>query len=112
MNQEIPIFFSTDDNYAPYLDVAIKSLIANASKSYQYRLMILNTGLDRENVRKVMQNERDGFKIDFVDISHEVVLLFGEFKQGVVLLTSEFVGNSVLFNILFHLIAPSFPLVL
>jgi hypothetical protein len=39
-------------------------------------------------------------------------LLFGEFKQGIVLLTSEFVGNSVLFNVLFHLIAPSFPLVL
>ncbi|MBR2926342.1 MAG: glycosyltransferase family 8 protein [Clostridia bacterium] len=81
MNQEIPIFFSTDDNYAPYLDVAIKSLIANASKSYQYRLMILNTGLDRENVRKVMQNERDGFKIDFVDISHEVEAIKSRFKN-------------------------------
>ena len=38
-------------------------------------------------------------------------LLFGELKQGIVLLTSEFVGNSVLFNVLFHLIAPSFPVV-
>ena len=32
------------------------------------------------------------------------LLLFGEFKQGVVLLTSEFIGNSVLFNVLFHLL--------
>ena len=29
---EIPIFFSTDSNYLPYLEVAIRSLKANASK--------------------------------------------------------------------------------
>ena len=40
------------------------------------------------------------------------LFLFGEFKQGVILLASEFIGNSVLFNLFFHLIAPSFPLVL
>ena len=30
MRTEIPIFFSTDDHYMPYLDVAVASLIANA----------------------------------------------------------------------------------
>ena len=34
MRTEIPIFFSTDDHYMPYLDVAVASLIANASKDY------------------------------------------------------------------------------
>ena len=28
----IPIFFATDDNYIPFLAVAIKSLLDNASK--------------------------------------------------------------------------------
>ena len=32
------------------------------------------------------------------------LLLFGEFKQGVILFTSELVGNSVLFNVLFHIL--------
>ena len=32
------------------------------------------------------------------------LLLFGEFKQGIILLTSEFIGNSVLFNVLFYLL--------
>lgn len=72
MNKEIPIFFSTDDNYIPYLDVAVSSLIENASKEFNYRIIILNTGLNGENVDKIKQNERNGFKIDFVDISRDV----------------------------------------
>ena len=72
MNREIPIYFSTDDNYIPYLDVAISSLIANASKEYEYRIIVLNTGVNEENVNKIMQNEKAGFKIDFIDISEEL----------------------------------------
>lgn len=56
--QEIPIFFSTDDTYLPYLDVAIVSLIANASKQYQYRILVLNTGLSEEKIRKVKRSRR------------------------------------------------------
>ena len=81
MRKEIPIFFSTDDNYIPYLDVAIASLIENASKAYQYRIIVLNTGLDEENVQKVRQNENDGFKIDFVDISEEVKRIKSRLKN-------------------------------
>ena len=69
MNKEIPIFFSTDDNYIPYLDVAVSSLITNASKEFNYRIIILNTGLNESNIDKIKQNEREKFKIDFVDIS-------------------------------------------
>ena len=81
MNKEIPIFFSTDDNYIPYLDVAISSLIANASSGYEYRIIVLNTGLDEENVRKVKRNEKEGFIIDFVDISDEVENIKSRFKN-------------------------------
>ena len=72
MSREIPIFFSTDDNYIPFLDVAIHSLIANASKDYDYRIIVLNTGLSPDNIAKVKQSEREGFAIDFVDISENV----------------------------------------
>ena len=72
MVKEIPIFFSTDDNYIAYLDVAISSLISNASRKFNYRIIVLNTGLKEKNVLKVKRNERTGFKIDFVDISRDV----------------------------------------
>lgn len=68
---EVPIFFSSDDNYLPYLDVALRSLIANASKEYKYRIVILNVGLDKEKINKIMALQDDNFIINFVDISHE-----------------------------------------
>ncbi len=81
MNTEIPIFFSTDDNYIPYLDVAVASLIANASKEYSYRILVLNTGLDPENVSKIMQNECPGVIIEFVDISRHLENIQDHFKD-------------------------------
>ncbi len=81
MSREIPIFFSTDDNYIPYLDVAIASLIANASKNYNYRIIVLNTGLQPNNIAKVKMNERDGFVIDFIDISENVENIKSHFKN-------------------------------
>ena len=41
----IPIFFATDDNYIPFLEVALRSLIENASVEYKYKVHVLNTGL-------------------------------------------------------------------
>ena len=81
MSREIPIFFSTDDNYIPYLDVALSSLIANASKKFNYRIIVLNTGLNESNVDKIKQNERDGFKIDFADISADVEKIKAKLKN-------------------------------
>ena len=81
MSMEIPIFFSTDDNYIPYLDVAVRSLIANASKQFNYRIIILNTGLEADNIAAVKMNERDGFAIDFVDISENVETMKAHFKN-------------------------------
>ena len=79
--KEIPIFFSTDDNYTPYLDVAIASLIANASKEYSYRIVVLNTGLYQDNVDKIKMRENQRFAIDFVDISNSVEKIKSYFKN-------------------------------
>ena len=81
MVKEIPIFFSTDDNYISYLDVAICSLIANASRDFKYRIIILNTGLREENISKVKRNEKSGVKIDFVDISRDIEQIKSKFKD-------------------------------
>ncbi len=81
MSKEIPIFFSTDDNYVPFLDVAIASLITNASKEHKYRIIVLNTGLKPENISKVKLNERDGFAIDFIDISKSIESIREHFKN-------------------------------
>ena len=81
MNREIPIFFATDDNYIPYLDVAIHSLIDNASQNYQYRIIVLNTGIAPDNIATVKQNECPGFAIDFADISESIQDIQSHFKN-------------------------------
>lgn len=80
-DKHIPIFFSTDDNYIPYLDVAISSLISNASKGYKYRIIVLNTGLKSENIEKIKKNEQEGFTIDFIDIGKHVEDIKSRFKD-------------------------------
>ena len=80
-NETIPIFFSADDNYMPYLDVAIASLTDNASTEYNYRIVVLNTGISPDNINKVKQNERRGFSIDFIDISDAVKNIISRFKS-------------------------------
>ena len=69
---EIPIFFSTDNNYVPFLDVTIRSLIANASRDYKYHIVVLNTGLDEERIGKIKEMEDENFTIEFPDISYAV----------------------------------------
>lgn len=69
MKKEIPVFFSSDDNYLPFLDVAIGSLIENASRECKYRIIILNTGISSDGMATVMARECDGFRIEFTDIT-------------------------------------------
>lgn len=71
-NKVIPIFFATDDNYVPFLDVAIRSLIKNASTEYKYKIIVLNTGLKEENTSKIKVLENENFEISFDDISNAV----------------------------------------
>ena len=70
--KEIPIFFSTDNNYVPFLDVAIRSLIKNASRNYKYRIIVLNTGLDEEKTSKIKALDDENFTIEFADISYAI----------------------------------------
>ena len=58
-NQErIPVFFTIDDKYAPILDVAIRSLILNASRNRKYVIYIIYDGLTEEN-RKILERLGD-----------------------------------------------------
>ena len=63
MNKQIiPIFFSSDDNYIPFLSVAINSLISNASKEYNYEIIILNSGLSSDNIKKISKYDKENIK--------------------------------------------------
>lgn len=69
--QRIPIFFSCDDNYLPYLAVSLCSLEANASKRYQYDIYILHTNsISKDNQKRILKELNGGnFHLQFQDIS-------------------------------------------
>lgn len=69
MNKEIPIFFTIDDNYAKYAACAIKSIIENSSRNYNYNIIIVNEGLSDLNITKLKSLEEGPFKISFKEIT-------------------------------------------
>lgn len=64
--KEIPIFFTIDNGYAPYISVAIQSIIENASKEYNYKLIVLHQELNEENIQKISSLAKENFEIKFV----------------------------------------------
>lgn len=66
--QEIPVFFTIDDQYAPYLAVAMVSLMENASRDYDYRLHVVHKGLSEKNRKRLSAMEKEHFKVVLVEM--------------------------------------------
>lgn len=70
--QTIPVFFTIDDGYAPYLGVALRSLIDNASRAYDYDLVILHEELSPEHRRALEALAEPGFHLHFVRMADKI----------------------------------------
>lgn len=68
MNREIPVFFTIDNAYAPFLAVALTSAIENSSDGNNYRAIILHEGVSKENMSKIKALAKPNFKIDFIEM--------------------------------------------
>ena len=64
MNREIPIFFTIDNSYAPFLAVALNSAIKNANPEKQYKAIVLHQDLNETNISKLKALETKNFKIE------------------------------------------------
>lgn len=71
----IPIFLATDDNYAKYLAVALKSIIVNANKKdYLYKIYILETDLDRKYLSSFEEIVGNAGTVEYVNVKEEIRL--------------------------------------
>ena len=64
MHREIPVFFTIDDSYAPFLAVALHSAIQNASPSRQYKAIVLHQDLSETNIAKLQALQTENFQIE------------------------------------------------
>ena len=72
MKKTIPIFFAIDADYAPYLSVAIASLIDNASNDYNYNIHVIYESIREESIKKLKTLETDNVKIIFSEMKNEL----------------------------------------
>jgi len=64
MKQEIPIFFTIDNAYAPFLAVAIHSAVTNADPQRRYKAIVLHEGLTKDNAERIKALETENFQIE------------------------------------------------
>lgn len=62
----IPIFFSIDDAYAPFLAVALNSAIQNCSQDNHYKAIVLHENLNEKHINKLSKLASENFEIEFV----------------------------------------------
>ena len=68
MNREIPIFFTIDDSYAPFLAVALNSAIKNSDLQRNYKAIVLYQDLGADNISRLQALQTENFKIELMPI--------------------------------------------
>ncbi len=72
MKKTIPIFYAVDDAFVKYTIVSLSSIIENASKDYNYRVYVLNTGVCPDMKEKTLELQNENFSIEFVDVTEKL----------------------------------------
>jgi len=72
MKKIIPIFYAADENYMPYLAVALAALKEHMSAEYEYHVHVLYSGLINGAATKVKQMEEGNLCIHFEDVSNKI----------------------------------------
>lgn len=67
-NKIVPVVFASSDNYAPYLGVALYSLIAHSNPKQKYHIYLLFTDISLEHQKRFKQMEQDNITIFCMDI--------------------------------------------
>lgn len=71
-DKTIPIVFATNNNYAPYLGVALQSLRENSNTEYSYEIFIFFTTLNKNYIYQFERMNGAGFTIRCVNVSSSI----------------------------------------
>ncbi|MBO5286343.1 MAG: glycosyltransferase family 8 protein [Clostridia bacterium] len=68
----VPVFFSSDENYLPFMAVALKSIKENTSKDTHYKVYVLCEDIPVDKKDKLDFLIDDTMTIDFIDVGFKV----------------------------------------
>lgn len=77
MKTVIPIFFSVNDAYSPFVATAIASIKANASRNYNYHIHILADDISPDNETRLQQFSDDIFEVKVCPLTERIQQLPG-----------------------------------
>ena len=104
---EIPIFFTIDDNYIPFLAVTLQSLVDNYSMENFYKIIVLYKGnISEENKNKIYKYKRQNLDIEFVDLKDKL----GEIESK--LHTRDYYSKSTYYRLFIPELYPQYDKVL
>ncbi len=72
MKKNIPVFFAADENYMPYLAVALTSLKKYKSDEFFYTIHVLHTGDLNGYSKKLKKLEEENLQIFFEDVTEKM----------------------------------------
>ena len=104
--KEIPIFFAIDDQYIPFLAVALKSLIENANKDYKYLIKVLHTNVQEDHMKQIRKYENENVNTEFVDLSYYIERVQAK------LYTRDYYTNTTYFRLFLPELYPQYDKVL
>lgn len=76
----VPVFFSCDDNYLPFLSVALRSMIDNLGDGTVCRVHVLNDGLCEEGKARLLAMQTDRVTLEFVDVRPQIAPILDDLK--------------------------------
>ena len=68
----VPVFYAADENYLPFLGVALASLKAHASKERTYHVHVLSSGKLGDNAKKIKEMQTENIRVSFHDVSERI----------------------------------------
>ena len=102
--QTIPIFFSVDEHYVPYLAVALNSIKDNASERYLYHIHILNDNISSESKTRLKALESPNFTLEFNSLTEKLRCLDGLRKHRF----KAFSSLSIYFRLFIPMLFPQY----
>lgn len=102
MKPVVPIFFSVNDAYSPFLATAISSIKTNASPRYTYRIHILTDDISDDNRTRLLALAAEDFQLEFFPLSSRLREL-----PGVDALEKHCFGAFASLTIYFRLFIPA-----
>lgn len=73
MREVIPIVFSANEKYAPYIAVTATSIIRNASKEYMYKFYVLHTELSENMQLRLQSITGENYSLKCVNVEVQCV---------------------------------------